>query len=66
MGLLFDSDVPAMRLLTTKTQWIDFEREKKNEVSISMNKVVDLFTFQTETWCNILFNVDVLCSKQSD
>lgn len=57
-----DSDVSVLRHLTV--QGMDLERGK-NEVRIPMNKVVDLFTFQTETCCNILFNVDVLCSKLS-
>lgn len=59
-----DSDVSVLRHLTAKMQGMDLERGK-NEVRIPMNKVVDLFTFQTETCCNILFNVDVLCSKLS-
>lgn len=58
-----DLDVSVLRYLTAKMQGMDLERGKMK--SGSLNKVVDLFTFQTETCCNILFKVDVLCSKLS-
>jgi hypothetical protein len=55
----------SCEILTAKIKWIDLERTKQNKVRISMNKVVDLFTFQTEIGGDILFNVDVLYSKLS-